>query len=82
MKGRGNMKKVIAILVVCALLMGGTTAFAAQAQTEQSAAAKIGGAINKFFTDLGNLLTKKIPETPQQKSSRQPWDDLVKKKGE
>jgi hypothetical protein len=73
------MKRVIALLVVCMLLVGCTAAFAQQAQ-EQSAVEKIGGAVKKFFNDLGNLLTKKIPETPQQRSSRQPWDDLVKQK--
>jgi hypothetical protein len=68
------MKKAIAIALAFVLIMGCVTLYAQQAQTEQSHVQRIGEALKKFFTDLGNLITKKIPETPQQKSSRQPWE--------
>ena len=68
------MKKAIAIALAFVLIFGCVTLYAQQAQTEKSHVERIGDAIKKFFTDLGNLITKKIPETPQQKSSRQPWE--------
>ncbi|MFQ5952040.1 MAG: hypothetical protein ACE5JK_01365 [Candidatus Omnitrophota bacterium] len=71
------MKKVIALLVACMLLVGCTLAYAQQ--QEQSHMTRIGDAIKKFFTDLGNLLTKDIPETPQQKSSKHPYEPREKK---
>ena len=54
------MKKALAILLVSMLVMGSTAAFA---DTMQEEIDKAGGAIGKFFTDLGELVTDKIPNT-------------------
>ena len=70
------MKKLVALLVVFVLVVGCVTAFAGtqDAKATQTPGEKVGTMIKKFFTDLGNLITRKIPETPKQQSSRQPWE--------
>ncbi|MFQ5952039.1 MAG: hypothetical protein ACE5JK_01360 [Candidatus Omnitrophota bacterium] len=62
------MKKVIAILVVCMLVMGCVTVYAAGKETK-SATDRIGDMIQKFWDDLNQLLTKDIPETATEKLS-------------
>jgi hypothetical protein len=53
------MKKVIAILVVSMLVMGCVTAFA----QEKSHPEKVTNAFTKFWEDLYELITDKIPNT-------------------
>ena len=69
------MRKAVALLVVFVLVIGCTAAFAAQ--TTQTTEKK--SAIRTFFQDLKNLLTKKIPETPQQKSDTYRMFDRTEK---
>ncbi|MGB2630175.1 MAG: hypothetical protein WBD24_05415 [Candidatus Omnitrophota bacterium] len=69
------MKKVVAMLVVFVFIVGCVAAFAeTPTKATQTPGEKVGTMIKKFFTDLGNLITRKIPETPEQRSSKQPWD--------
>ena len=54
------MRKGIAILLVTMLVMGCTAVFADTMQEEMD---KAGSTIHKFFTDLGELVMDKIPNT-------------------
>ncbi|MGB2630173.1 MAG: hypothetical protein WBD24_05405 [Candidatus Omnitrophota bacterium] len=54
------MRRGIALLLVTMLVMGCTAAFAGTMQEEMD---KAGSTIHKFFTDLGELVMDKIPNT-------------------
>ena len=77
------MKKVVAVLLVFAFVMGCTVAFAAPMDSTKIKATNPNQPGEKrleakFWDDLVDLFTKQIPETPEQKSSKHPYEPQTK----
>jgi len=58
------MKKVIAVLLVCAIMMSCSVVYAQQATKSTQEKSMVRG----FWTDAANLFRKQIPETRDQHS--------------
>ncbi|MFQ5952468.1 MAG: hypothetical protein ACE5JK_03580 [Candidatus Omnitrophota bacterium] len=76
------MKKAVAILLVFVFVVGCTVAFTAPMDADKlKATPRAKGEKRlevKFWDDLVDLITKKIPDTFEQKSSKHPYEPKTK----